>query len=89
MESKPRELAVLAKNLDDYLWLLADGVGPLEAVDDLNRVPEPIPELIALAPGEPRSIEAVLTEAETLLAALQELVEETCHAPFSDDGEPI
>lgn len=83
------ELAVIAKNLGDYLWLLANGVGPLEAVDDLTRVPEPIPELIALAPGEPRSIEAVRAEAETILAALEELVEETCNGPFFDeDGEP-
>ncbi len=83
------ELAVIAKDLGDYLWLLANGVGPLEAVDDLNRVPEPIPELLALAPGEPRSIEAVLAEAEIMLAALEELVEETCNGPFSENGEPI
>ncbi|GHJ47190.1 hypothetical protein Cs7R123_45320 [Catellatospora sp. TT07R-123] len=83
------QLAVIAKSLGDFLWLLADGVGPLEAVDGLNRVPEPIPELIALAPGEPRSIEEVLAEAETMLAALEELVEETCNGPFDDDGEPL
>lgn len=78
---------MIAKNLGDYLWLLANGAGPLEAVNDLNRVPEPIPELIALAPGEPRSIEAVLAEAESILAALEEFVEEICNGPF-DEVEP-
>jgi len=83
------ELAVIAKNLDDFLWLLANGVGPLEAVDDLSRAPEPIPELITLAPGEPRSTEAVLADSQILLPALEEFVEEICHGPFGDDGEPI
>jgi hypothetical protein len=37
------ELAVLASNFSDYLWLLADGVGPREAAggDLENRAPTP------------------------------------------------
>jgi hypothetical protein len=83
------ELAVIARDLHDYLWLLANGVGPLEAVDDLDRTPEPIPELIALAHGEPRSVEAILSETGPILAALEELVEETVNGPFFEDGEPL
>ncbi|WP_092542348.1 hypothetical protein [Actinoplanes derwentensis] len=82
-------LAVLAQNLGDYLWLLANGVGPLEPVGGLNRQPQPIPELVALAPGEPRSSAAVLAAAETLLERLKEFVEEACNGPFDDEGEPI
>lgn len=83
------ELAVIAKDLGDYVWLLANGFGPLETVDELDRVPQPVPELIALAPGEPRSITAVIVDAEMLLPALQEFVDETCHGPFDDGGEPL
>ncbi|GGN09286.1 hypothetical protein FHR83_003149 [Actinoplanes campanulatus] len=83
------QLAVLARNLGDYLWLLANGVGPLEPVGGLNREPHPIPALVALAPGEPRSTEAILADAENLLEDLEEFVEEACNGPFDDDGEPI
>lgn len=83
------ELAVLAQNLGDYLWLLANGIGPLEPVDGLNREPQPIPELVALAPGEPRSSAAILATAETLLEDLETFVEEACNGPFDDEGEPI
>jgi hypothetical protein len=83
------ELAVLARNLNDYLWLLANGVGPLEPVDGLARETQPIPELVVLVPGEPRSTEAILAAAESLLEDLEEFVEEACNGPFDDEGEPI
>lgn len=83
------ELAVLAKDLRDYLWLLANGVGPLESVDDLERSPQAIPELVAIAPGEPRSVEEITADAKALHEALEEFVEEACNGPFDDDGEPI
>ena len=73
------ELCVIARNLDDYLWLLANGVGPLEMVDGLHRVPEQIPALVALAqPHTGRSarpLEAVIGAAGAELPALTALVE--------------
>ena len=32
---------VLARNFAEYLWLLADGVGPCEAIEQPNRAPAP------------------------------------------------
>jgi len=32
-------VGVIARNFADYLWLLAGGVGPCEAVEDPNRAP--------------------------------------------------
>ena len=73
------ELAVIAQDLGDYLWLLANGVAPLEPVDGLHRVPECIPELIALAQRytgtAARSVEAVMAAADAELPALTSLVE--------------
>ena len=73
------ELCVIARNLDDYLWLLANGVGPLEIVDGLHRVPEQIPALVALARRHSgissRPIEAVISAAEAELPALTALIE--------------
>nr|WP_221383002.1 hypothetical protein [Actinoplanes polyasparticus] len=73
------ELAVIARNLGDYLWLLANGVGPLETVDGLHRVPEPISALVALAQRytgiSARSVEAVVDAATEELPALTTLVE--------------
>ena len=54
-----------------------------------NREPQFISELVALAPGEPRSSAVILAAAETLLEDLAEFVEEACNGPFGDDGEPI
>ncbi|GAB3333221.1 SMI1/KNR4 family protein [Micromonospora halotolerans] len=39
------ELSVIARNLGDYLWLLANGVGPLETVDGIHRTTTPVPAL--------------------------------------------
>jgi hypothetical protein len=43
------EYTVIARDLGDYLWLLANGVGPLETVDGIERVPEPIAALTQIA----------------------------------------
>lgn len=43
------ELGVVARNLDDYLWVLAGGFGPYEATADRASEREPIPELTAIA----------------------------------------
>ena len=73
------ELKVVARDLGDYLWLLANGVGPLETVDGVHRVPAAIPELVAVARrytgGAPRSVETLLAAADAELRALTSLVE--------------
>lgn len=73
------EFAVIARDLGDYLWLLADGVGPVETVDGLHRVPEPIPALVTLAQRytgtSVRPVEAVMDAADAELPALTALIE--------------
>lgn len=73
------ELAVIARDLGDYLWLLAAGVGPLETVDGVDRVPASIPALVALArhfTGTPaRPVETVKSAADAELPALTALVD--------------
>lgn len=73
------ELGVIARNLGDYLWLLANGVGPLETVDGLHRVPEQIPGLVALAQRHTgtseRPLETVINAAGAELPALTALIE--------------
>jgi hypothetical protein len=73
------ELRVIARDLGDYLWLLANGVGPLETVDGLHRSPEPIPALVALAQGHTgtagRPIAALIAAADAELPALTALVD--------------
>jgi hypothetical protein len=43
------ETGVVARNLADYLWLLADGTGPYEAATALERAAVPDPRLVAIA----------------------------------------
>jgi hypothetical protein len=68
------ELTVIARDLGDYLWLLAGGVGPLEAVDGIDREPVPIPALAAVArrhTGDAhRPVEPLMAAAEAELEAL-------------------
>ncbi|BCY09510.1 SMI1/KNR4 family protein [Actinoplanes sp. L3-i22] len=75
------ELDIIAQNLGDYLWLLANGVGPLEMVDGLHRSPHPIPPLVDLARrhtgASARSVEAVIEAAAAELPALIALLEST------------
>jgi hypothetical protein len=65
---------VIARDLGDYLWLLANGVGPLETVDGLHRVPEPVPKLLAIAQRytgtAPQPVEALIAAADAELPAL-------------------
>ncbi|MFD3467719.1 SMI1/KNR4 family protein [Streptomyces sp. NPDC058682] len=63
------ETGVVARDLGDFLWLLADGFGPCEAATSYepDRVPRPHRELTAIAerfaPGpEPRRTAAVVIE---------------------------
>ncbi|MGM1058627.1 SMI1/KNR4 family protein [Saccharothrix sp. Mg75] len=58
-------VGVVAKDLGDFLWLLADGVGPVEAVEHGAGGSEPDAALRAVAeefaPGRERTAEDVLT----------------------------
>jgi hypothetical protein len=69
------ELAVIARDL----WLLANGLAPLEPVFGLDGTPEPIPALVTLAErhiGLPsRPAEAVIDAARAELPALTALVD--------------
>ncbi|MEV6398303.1 SMI1/KNR4 family protein [Streptomyces sp. NPDC051907] len=61
------ELGVVAGDLPGFLWLLADGFGPLEAVEYPDGSPNPNPRLAAVAErftsGERRSAKDVMAEA--------------------------
>jgi hypothetical protein len=63
------EIEVIARNLGDYLWLLGSGVGSLEPIFGLDRVPEPIPALVVLAQQytgiSAKSAETVMNAART------------------------
>ncbi|WP_203836448.1 SMI1/KNR4 family protein [Winogradskya humida] len=72
------EIAVIARDMGDYLWLLANGVGPLERVDGIDRDPEPFPQLIELAQrytgDTARPLEAIYETADAELPLLEALV---------------
>jgi hypothetical protein len=76
------EIGVIARDLGDYLWLLGSGVGPVEAIFGLDRVPEPIPALVALAheyrQAPARTAETVKDAAGALLPALTAFIESVC-----------
>jgi hypothetical protein len=62
------ETGVVARHLGDFLWLLAGGIGPCEALSyEADQSPRPNQDLTVIAqrfaPGPPRSAAAVLEEA--------------------------
>jgi hypothetical protein len=61
------ELGVVAHDLASYLWLLADGFGPYEAVEYPERAARPNPELLKIAerytPGPHRPATEVIAAA--------------------------
>ncbi|MGW0822503.1 SMI1/KNR4 family protein [Streptomyces sp. NPDC002845] len=63
------ETGIVARNLDAFLWLLADGFGPWEAATSYepDRVPHPNPELTAIAeqfaPGHRAPAASVIEQA--------------------------
>lgn len=77
------EYTVIARDLGDYLWLLANGVGPLETVDGIERVPEPIAALTTIAQRHTgsarRSTAEVITAAQAQFPAFEALL--NTHAP--------
>ncbi|MBQ0896562.1 SMI1/KNR4 family protein [Micromonospora sp. U56] len=77
------EYTVIARDLGDYLWLLANGVGPLETVDGIERVPEPIAALTTIAQRHTgsarRSTAEVIAAAQAQFPAFEALL--NTHAP--------
>ncbi len=76
------ECGVVAGNLSDFLWVLADGTGPLEAVLYDEHGARPDPALTALAERHattPRRPAAdIITEARAAFPAFAEDIEELC-----------
>ncbi|SHG97132.1 hypothetical protein [Streptoalloteichus hindustanus] len=63
---------MVAQDLASYLWLLADGCGPMEAVTDAEHAPRPHAELVALA--ERHAPKARRPVAEVTAVATRELL---------------
>lgn len=78
------DLGVVARDLGDFLWLLADGVGPLEAVERDSIRSEPNAELRAVAeefaPGRGRTAEDVLTAVRAEFPDFEEDFARQCKA---------
>ncbi|MFE5191847.1 SMI1/KNR4 family protein [Streptomyces sp. NPDC056628] len=76
------EVGVVAGNLSDFLWMLADGCGPLEAVQFGGRDPRPDAALTALAERHAttprRPALALLAEARAEFPAFAEDIEALC-----------
>lgn len=75
------ELGVLATELAGFLWLLADGLGPHEAVFGPDEEPRVNPELTAIAerfaPG-PRRAAAVIETAAAEFPDFESTIEALC-----------
>ncbi|MFF3689790.1 SMI1/KNR4 family protein [Streptomyces sp. NPDC002187] len=78
------ETGVVARDLGDFLWLLADGLGPWEAATpyESDRVPRPNQELTVIAerfaPERRRSAAAVIEQATREFPDFDDTVMELC-----------
>ncbi|MER6911241.1 SMI1/KNR4 family protein [Streptomyces sp. NPDC000594] len=76
------ETAVVARDLPSYLWLLADGYGPLEVVQYPDRDPQPHEELTSIAerfaPGARRTGRQVMAEAAGEFPDFDSVIEALC-----------
>ncbi|MEV0597227.1 SMI1/KNR4 family protein [Nonomuraea cavernae] len=78
------ETGVVARDLGDFLWLLADGVGPWEAATPYarDRVPRPDQELTAIAerfaPGRRRSATSVIELATREFPGFDDTIMKLC-----------
>jgi hypothetical protein len=81
------ETSVIARDLGDFLWLLADGLGPCEAADprERERASRPNQVLAAIAegfaPGRRRSAVAVIASADQEFPGFDDLIMELCQEP--------
>jgi hypothetical protein len=60
-------LGVVARNFDDYLWLLAGGLGPFEAVEYPQAARRPVAHFVDFAkshaPAETKTAQEVIAVA--------------------------
>lgn len=82
------EFGIAAADLGDFLWLLADGSGPFEAVGTPERGSRPRPVLAGIARRHsgtsPRSAADVIAKAGALRPGLAALVELWTYRPEFD-----
>lgn len=73
---------VVAGCLSDFLWVLADGLGPMEAVEYDDRPSRPNAPLTALAEAHAttprRPARTIITEAGTEFPTFSEDIEDLC-----------
>ncbi|RPF31171.1 SMI1/KNR4 family protein [Streptomyces sp. TLI_185] len=76
------ERGVVAGNLSDFLWVLADGLGPMEVIEYEQREARPNPTLAVLAErhaGTPRrTAREIIAEAQAEFPAFSEDLDELC-----------
>ncbi|CAL9647416.1 hypothetical protein SUDANB96_06555 [Streptomyces sp. enrichment culture] len=78
------ETGVVARDLGDFLWLLADGFGPREATSSYEPdwTPRPNPDLVAIAerfaPGRRRSAAGVVELATQEFPEFDDTIMELC-----------
>jgi hypothetical protein len=72
----------VAGNLSDFLWLLADGLGPMEVIEHEQREARPNPTLTELAERHATSARRpardIITEAQAEFPAFSEDLDELC-----------
>ncbi|MFD0276989.1 SMI1/KNR4 family protein [Kitasatospora sp. NPDC127111] len=76
------ESGLVAGNLSDLLWVLADGFGPLEAAVDDEREPRPAPALADLAERHAttprRAAREIIAEAKAEFATFSDDLDALC-----------
>ncbi|MFE7167961.1 SMI1/KNR4 family protein [Streptomyces sp. NPDC057616] len=76
------ERGVVAGNLSDFLWVLADGVGPLEVVEFAQFEGRPDPALAALAERHAttprRTAREIVAEAQAEFPAFSDDIDALC-----------
>ncbi len=75
------ELGVVASNLGDFLWLFAQGVGPMGAIAERAQAARSLPALVELArryaPNSERPASHIIKDAQTRYSDFEALVEGT------------
>ena len=76
------ERGVIAGNLSDFLWVLADGLGPMEVIEYEQREARPNPTLAELAERHAttprRTAREIVAEAQAEFPSFSEDLDELC-----------
>lgn len=85
-------LGVVATDLNAFLWLLACGFGPFEAVEAPDRAERPHAEFTAIAerfaPGARRSARELIDEANREFPDFEDTILALCRFPHFEDAAP-